>query len=149
MLEVHAVRADLHRETLALLFIGLDGFKTVNDSFGRRVGDLLLQETAGRLRATCDDALIARAGGDEFVMLIAAPSGGSDAAFASQRLLAAFATRLAGLTYEVPADDLRISLRRIPARVADGMTILPVGTPAELAPAAVDRPVRRPAAGWP
>jgi len=90
-LDAAARQADAHRETLALLFIGLDGFKTVNDSFGRRVGDLLLQETAGRLRATCDDALIARAGGDEFVMLIAAPSGGSDAALASQRLLAAFA----------------------------------------------------------
>ncbi|GGJ94851.1 fatty-acid peroxygenase [Pilimelia anulata] len=42
------------------------------------------------------------------------------------RLLAALAPRLAALDYAVPGYDLRISLRRIPARVADGMTVLPV-----------------------
>ncbi|GGK21849.1 fatty-acid peroxygenase [Pilimelia terevasa] len=51
------------------------------------------------------------------------------------RLLAMFARRLATLEYAVPGNDLDISLRRIPARVADGMTIRPV--PARVAAAGV------------
>jgi diguanylate cyclase (GGDEF)-like protein/PAS domain S-box-containing protein len=58
----------------AVLMIDLDGFKTVNDSFGHAVGDRLLAETARRIEATVrQQDLVCRLGGDEFlVQLVAA-----------------------------------------------------------------------------
>ncbi|HEY4362788.1 MAG TPA: EAL domain-containing protein [Bryobacteraceae bacterium] len=67
---------------LALLLLDLDGFKTVNDSFGHSAGDHLLIDVAGRLRRTLSDAgivgersLVARIGGDEFVILVEDAAG--------------------------------------------------------------------------
>ncbi|MGX9808625.1 diguanylate cyclase domain-containing protein [Exiguobacterium acetylicum] len=57
----------------SLLFIDLDGFKQINDTYGHDIGDLLLQETAIRLQSmamTTD--LVARLGGDEFLIFIQA-----------------------------------------------------------------------------
>ncbi len=55
---------------LSILYFDLDRFKTVNDSLGHGVGDILLAEVAGRLRQSLgQEAFIARHGGDEFVVL--------------------------------------------------------------------------------
>jgi len=57
---------------VAVLYVDLDHFKMVNDSFGRTFGDQVLCTTACRLqRALPDSAMLARAGGDEFVVLLA------------------------------------------------------------------------------
>jgi hypothetical protein len=72
--------------SLALLFIDLDGFKPVNDSFGHRVGDAVLQEVGRRLAAelrACDT--VARVGGDEFVLLLEGVSESAAIAQAAQR----------------------------------------------------------------
>ncbi|WP_326429551.1 EAL domain-containing protein [Stutzerimonas frequens] len=59
---------------VAVLYIDIDHFKMVNDSFGRAFGDELLCITGSRLRAVLpDSAVLARAGGDEFVVLLADP----------------------------------------------------------------------------
>ncbi|MBS97668.1 MAG: hypothetical protein CMI01_03190 [Oceanospirillaceae bacterium] len=67
---------------LAMMFIDLDRFKTVNDSLGHEVGDELLQVVAGRLNAVADMThMVSHLGGDEFVILL--PKGG-DARYLSQ-----------------------------------------------------------------
>lgn len=55
---------------MALLYLDLDGFKPVNDAHGHEAGDRLLAQVAHRLRALASrDALVARMGGDEFVII--------------------------------------------------------------------------------
>jgi diguanylate cyclase (GGDEF)-like protein/PAS domain S-box-containing protein len=58
-----------HRE-LVLLFVDMDDFKEINDTFGHREGDVALNRAAGILKKTFRDSdIIARMGGDEFVVL--------------------------------------------------------------------------------
>lgn len=65
-----AARAERSGHGFGLLFIDLDRFKAVNDTLGHRVGDVVLQRVAERLlQATRDTDLVARNGGDEFVVL--------------------------------------------------------------------------------
>ena len=65
-----AARSERSGQGFGLLFIDLDRFKAVNDSLGHRVGDVVLQRVAERLlQATRDTDLVARNGGDEFVVL--------------------------------------------------------------------------------
>ena len=55
---------------LYLLFMGLDNFKTINDSLGHTTGDLLLQAVAQRIKSKIDGfEILSRFGGDEFVVL--------------------------------------------------------------------------------
>lgn len=77
---------------LALMFVDLDHFKTVNDTLGHQAGDELLRQASTRLRGTLRARdLLARLGGDEFLVLVPHPAGTRDAEHLAERLLAAMA----------------------------------------------------------
>ncbi|BAK76368.1 diguanylate cyclase with PAS and GAF sensors [Pseudogulbenkiania sp. NH8B] len=70
-LKAALARARREQGRLSLLYLDLDKFKQVNDSFGHATGDLLLQEVARRLRQCVRESdTVARIGGDEFVVLL-------------------------------------------------------------------------------
>lgn len=71
--------ADASQQRLALLFINLDGFKSINESFGHVAGDQVLREVAKRLRALSLPHMTARMSGDEFLMLLTGNPQGRDA----------------------------------------------------------------------
>ncbi len=82
-------KADEAKQRLALLFVNLDAFKPINESFGHRVGDRVLRETAKRLRGLAQPHMLARLGSDEFLVLLPQdPSNDEIAGLANQVLQA-------------------------------------------------------------
>jgi diguanylate cyclase (GGDEF)-like protein/PAS domain S-box-containing protein len=75
-----------------VFFIDLDRFKEINDSYGHKVGDGLLQEIVQRLQAVLrPDDVLARLGGDEFVLIAACRKGVASATRIAEKMLAALA----------------------------------------------------------
>ncbi|MDP9090775.1 MAG: EAL domain-containing protein, partial [Pseudomonadota bacterium] len=75
--EQHFAEAALTNEQVAIIYLDLDSFKRVNDTFGHSVGDAVLQDVAAKLTKTlarfhklCDWVTASRFGGDEFVILV-------------------------------------------------------------------------------
>lgn len=91
-LEHALARAKRYGYGLAVLFLDLDGFKSVNDNFGHRAGDELLLQTAGRLRrrVRASDTL-ARLGGDEFGVLLERVTELDSVTQAAENMIAALA----------------------------------------------------------
>ena len=84
--------AQRNEHSIALLFLDLDNFKQVNDSFGHASGDQLLQTVAQRLSDCVRGSdTVCRNGGDEFVVLLAGGHSQHDASVAAQKILAALA----------------------------------------------------------
>jgi len=72
----------------AALFLDLDGFKTVNDTFGHTIGDDLLRAVAARLSGTLREAdTVGRFGGDEFVMVVEGVSLAAGPELVAERIL--------------------------------------------------------------
>jgi diguanylate cyclase (GGDEF)-like protein/PAS domain S-box-containing protein len=96
MLPLAQARARRNRQALALLFIDLDGFKAVNDTWGHDAGDLLLRTVAHRIAATLRQSDTAfRLAGDEFTVILEALGQGCDAAAVAAKLVEAIALPLA------------------------------------------------------
>ena len=83
-------RSNRYGTTVAVLFLDLDRFKPVNDSLGHTVGDELLVHIATRLRSSIRRGdVVARFGGDEFVILCEHPAGQTEMVELARRLIAA------------------------------------------------------------
>ena len=85
------LKAQRDKSKLAVMFLDLDGFKAVNDSFGHKAGDSVLCEVAelltGRVRAS---DLVARLGGDEFLIILSEQNAPEDSIAISQEILEKF-----------------------------------------------------------
>ncbi len=93
----HALRkAQRLQRPLAVLFLDLDRFKPVNDTYGHAVGDHLLQAVAARMEQTLRAAdTVARLGGDEFLVILEDIDGTASVAEIAERLVDALQTPFA------------------------------------------------------
>jgi diguanylate cyclase (GGDEF)-like protein len=79
-----------HVTSLAVLFIDVDHFKRVNDTYGHPIGDELLKSIAQRLTACVRSSdTVSRQGGDEFLVLLTEVARADDAALSAQKILEA------------------------------------------------------------
>ncbi|MGV8958970.1 MAG: putative bifunctional diguanylate cyclase/phosphodiesterase [Stenotrophomonas sp.] len=91
-------------QRFAVMFMDLDGFRHVNDSFGHQTGDTLLVAVAERTRQLVQPGdLVARLGGDLFVLVVALPPDTNVSALASQIIMAVSSIRIGGREMHVTA----------------------------------------------
>jgi diguanylate cyclase (GGDEF)-like protein len=96
----------MQQQCLALLYLDLDDFKPINDTYGHSAGDHLLHELAQRLRSILRDGdMVARLGGDEFLMILLVPEHD---ARAQARMVAERA--IASLGQPVALDEGEVSI---------------------------------------
>ncbi len=87
-LEHALIRAQRDRTLVAVIFIDLNGFKLINDTFGHAAGDHVLVTVAKRLRSSLREAdTISRFGGDEFVILVEQGSGHENTEMLSLKIM--------------------------------------------------------------
>jgi len=96
--------ADRKGEQVAMLFIDLDHFKSINDSFGHIAGDRVLQEIARRLKSLFRSMdTVCRLSGDEFLVVMTGVSSREDVACATRKLVDS-------LSVEMTVEDLFLSV---------------------------------------
>lgn len=106
-LEHGLAQAIRHGWQLAVMFIDLDRFKSINDLYGHSAGDDVLRTMAARLSAnTRDDDTISRHGGDEFLYLLTQVSSEDDLVLVAQKLLASIALPCVVRVDGVPVDPI-------------------------------------------
>ena len=116
-LQIELSRAEREGLRLAILFMDLDGFKSINDTLGHETGDLILRETADRLRKVIRvadlisrvdldhaDTQLARLGGDEFTALLSDIADPQDALVVARRI-----AEQMRIPFTVAERDLRVT----------------------------------------
>ena len=112
----HAVsKAERSKAGLAIFFIDLDNFKSINDTLGHPTGDQLLREMARRIRASIRDSdLVARLGGDEFVVMVEA--------FSDRASLQLLAAKILGAI----SDSAQLQGHEVKVTASIGIAVYPV-----------------------
>ncbi len=94
-----------------IIFLDIDHFKNINDSLGHNIGDALLIQTANRLKnATREDDIVARIGGDEFVILLRDLSNDQQKAMIKAESVAQKIHQIFTNSYHIQGYQLNISL---------------------------------------
>jgi diguanylate cyclase (GGDEF)-like protein len=113
--EVELERSRCERTLLGVLYIDLDGFKQINDSYGHDAGDTVLRESARRMTlAVRRSDTVARMGGDEFVVLLPLINRREDAQQISEKIAAAI------------REPIRVDLKRLSVSACVGIAIWPL-----------------------
>jgi diguanylate cyclase (GGDEF)-like protein len=106
--------AERHGWLLAVMFLDLDRFKSVNDTHGHAAGDTVLQVVAERLtRHARDEDTVCRNGGDEFLYLLINPSGPAAVA------------RIAGLVRQTISTPIDVGAQRVVITPSIGIALYP------------------------
>ena len=107
-------RAHRQKTMVAVVFVDLDNFKTVNDTLGHSAGDRLLREVSSRiLSCTREGDIVARLGGDEFVMVLPIQSNRDTVSLVIQRVL------------DSVSRTLRIGNRKLNVNCSIGVAVYP------------------------
>ncbi len=113
-LEQALAHADRNKTRVALLFLDLDRFKTINDSLGHPVGDRLLQEVTVRLKTSVRESdTISRLGGDEFVIVVPDLQDEEAAAAVAEKIL------------EITRQPFAIDQHQLTTSISIGITLYP------------------------
>jgi diguanylate cyclase (GGDEF)-like protein len=118
-----ALKASVRNETLtAVLFIDLDHFKPVNDTYGHEVGDKLLTEIGKRFNSCIRSGIdtVSRLGGDEFIIILANINRHEDVLTVAEKIVTT-------LAQEVVIDGIRIHVTgSVGVAITDDSTLLPL-----------------------
>lgn len=131
------------REQLGLMFLDLDQFKSVNDSLGHQVGDMLLMEVSQRVKSLVRQSdTVARLGGDEFVVLVRGLQNGRVCAMLARKIIEAISEPIQVLSHRINIGT-SIGVAVFPDDGTDGTTLMKNADVAMYAAKAAGRGVYR------
>jgi two-component system cell cycle response regulator len=116
--------AQRNMNAMALLYIDLDGFKQINDTFGHDGGDIVLKLAASRLVAAVrQEDTVARLGGDEFVIVLSQISNADGASLAAEKMIQTLSQpyNIHGHTVSITA-SIGVSIYSIHGRDAEALS---------------------------
>jgi diguanylate cyclase (GGDEF)-like protein len=120
-LELALARARRRDLAVAVLFLDLDAFKPINDTHGHAAGDEVLQHVATRIRSVVRETdLVARQGGDEFLVLLADLEPGADGETA-RTVVGEARERIGGIL----AEPLELGVGVLSVRASVGSALFP------------------------